>query len=53
MFVSMANQTNPLEAKRCEFASQDAPITPKFDHYYNPTKQNDRHAVYFWQLKEL
>ena len=47
MFVSMANQTNPLEAKGCEFVSPDAPITPKFDHYYNPTKKNDRHAAYF------
>ena len=28
MFVSMANQTNPLEAKHCEFASPDTPITP-------------------------
>ena len=40
MSVSNANQTNPLEAIRCEFTGPDAPITPKFYRHVTEVKRN-------------
>ena len=46
MSVSNANQTNPLEAIRCEFASPDAPITPKFYRHVTVVKRNCVHHLF-------
>ena len=43
MSVSNANQTNPLEAKRCEFASPDTLSTPQF---YRHATEVTRNCVY-------
>ena len=56
--ASKTHQTNPLEAKRCEFA-QDTPITPKFyEHhvlFYSSCSSFKGHVIKFqptvhWEL---